>query len=88
MTTAASLAPTKAGVKDFAITMLTTTRGRFERAAHSSGRRDGIGAGGADARLATVRRFCISALLLAVASVALAAIMALKLIVYLPRFYY
>ena len=45
------------------MTMLTPTRGRFERAAYSSGSRDGIGAGGAGARLATVRRFCISALL-------------------------
>ena len=70
------------------MTMLTPTRGRFERAAYSSGSRDGIGVGGADARLATVRRFCISALIVVAAGVALVAIMALKVIVYLPRFHY
>ena len=69
------------------MTMLTPTRGRFERAAYSSGSRDGIGAGGADVRLATVRRFCISALMVVAAGVALVAIMALKIIAYLPRFH-
>jgi hypothetical protein len=46
-----------------------------------------FGAGGADARLATVRRFCISALMVVAAGVAFVAIMALKIIVYLPRFH-
>jgi hypothetical protein len=46
-----------------------------------------FGAGGADARLATVRRFCISALMVVAAGVALVAIMALKIIAYLPRFH-
>jgi hypothetical protein len=42
--------------------------------------------GGADARLATVRRFCISALMVVAAGLALVAIMALKIIAYLPHF--
>jgi hypothetical protein len=46
-----------------------------------------FGAGGADARLATVRRFCISALMVVAAGLALVAIMALKIIAYLPRFH-
>ena len=70
------------------MTMLTPTRGRFERAAYSSESRDRVGAGRADARLAKVRRFCVSALLVVMAGVALTAIMALKVIVYLPRFHY
>ncbi len=69
------------------MTMLTPTRRRFERTAYSWGRRDRIGAGGADARLGTVKRFCISALWVVVAGVVLVAIMALKIIAYLPRFH-
>jgi hypothetical protein len=46
----------------------------------------GFRAGGADARLATVRRFCISALMVVAAGLALVAIMALKIIAYLPHF--
>jgi len=83
-------AATFAGVpktKDFTMTMLTPTRGRFEPAAYSSGSRNRIGAGGAGVRLATLRRFCISALSVMMAGVALTAIMALKVIVYLPRFH-
>jgi hypothetical protein len=68
------------------MTMLTPTRGRFQRAAYLSGSRDEIGTGEADARLATARRFCISALMVVAAGVALVAIMALKVIAYLPRF--
>ncbi|HWX31979.1 MAG TPA: hypothetical protein VNZ53_31670 [Steroidobacteraceae bacterium] len=45
------------------------------------------GASGADTRLATVRRFCISALKVVAAGLALVAIMALKIIAYLPRFH-
>jgi hypothetical protein len=74
--------------KDFTMTMLTPTRGRFERAAYSSGSRKRIGAGGARVRLATIRRFCVSALLVVMAGAALTAIMALKVIVYLPRVHY
>jgi hypothetical protein len=46
-----------------------------------------FGLGRADARLAAVRRFCISALLVVAAGLALVAIMALKIIAYLPRFH-
>jgi hypothetical protein len=70
--------------KDFTMTMLTPTRGQFERAAYSSETRN-RGAGAAGVRLATVRRFCISALGVVMAGVALTAIMALKVIIYLPR---
>jgi hypothetical protein len=74
--------------KDFTMTMLTPTRGRFEPAAYSSESRNRIGSGGAGLRLATVRRFCISALAVVMTGVALTAIMALKVIVYLPRFHH
>jgi hypothetical protein len=69
------------------MTMLTPTRGRFEQTAYSSGSRNRVGAGGASVRLATVKRFCISALWVVMAGVALIAIMALKVIAYLPRFH-
>jgi hypothetical protein len=46
-----------------------------------------FGLGRADARLAAVKRFCFSALMVAVAGLALVAIMALKIIAYLPRFH-
>jgi hypothetical protein len=70
------------------MTMLTPTRGRFEPVAYSSESRNRIGAGGAGVRLATIRRFCISALGVVMAGVALIAIMALKVIVYLPRLHH
>ncbi len=68
------------------MTMLTPIHGRFERAAYSSGNR--TGAGGAGVRLATLRRFCMSALGVVMAGVALTAVMALKVIVYLPHFHH
>jgi hypothetical protein len=46
-----------------------------------------FGAYRADARLAMVRQFCISALVVVAAGVALVAIMAVKIIAYLPRFH-
>jgi hypothetical protein len=64
------------------------TRGPFDRTFHSSGKRAAAGAGAARAHLTTIKRFCVSALMIAAAGVALAAIMALKVIVYLPRFHY
>jgi hypothetical protein len=73
--------------KDFIMTMLTPTRSRYEQAAYSSGNRNRIGAGGAGARLAKVRRFFVSVLWVVMACVALTAIMALKVIVYLPHFH-
>jgi hypothetical protein len=74
--------------KDFTMTMLTPIHDRFERAAYSSGSRNRIGTGRAGVRLATLKRFCISALGVVMAGVVLTAIMALKVIVYLPRLHH
>jgi hypothetical protein len=70
------------------MTMLMHTRGPLERTPYSSGRRDTAGAGSAQAYLATIKRFCMSALTVVVAGGALAAIMALKVIIYLPPFHH
>jgi hypothetical protein len=70
------------------MTMLTHTRGRFERTAHSSGRQGAIGTAAAKAHPATIKRFCICALTLLAAGGALAAIIALKAAIYVPRFNY
>jgi hypothetical protein len=77
-------APTK---KEFTMTMLTPAHGQFERTIYSSGSGSRIEAGRASVRLAKFKRFCISALWVALACVALTAIMALKVIVYLPHFH-
>ena len=69
------------------MTMLTPAHGQFERTIYSSGSGNRIEAGRAGVRRATVRRFCISALWAVMACVALTAIMALKVMIYLPRFH-
>jgi hypothetical protein len=66
------------------MTMLTHTRGPFERAPYSAGSRDTDRAGAATTYLATIKRFLMSILLLLAAVGALAAIMALKIAIYLP----
>jgi hypothetical protein len=66
--------------------MLMHTRGPFERAHTSSARHDTVGAGAAKAHLATIKRFCLGALAILLATTALVAIMALKIAIYLPRF--
>jgi hypothetical protein len=68
------------------MTMLTHTRGPFERAAYSSARRDRVGAGAAKAHLAMIKRFCLGVLTILLAGSAVATIMALKIAIYLPRF--
>jgi hypothetical protein len=69
--------------------MLTThTRGPFERARYPLDNRTDVRAGSAAAHLATIKRFCLSVLTILVAGTAVAAIMALKIAVYLPRFHY
>jgi hypothetical protein len=69
------------------MTMLMHTRGPFERAPHSSSaRRHLAGTGAAKAHLAAIGRFLAVALTLLASGMALAAIMALKIAVYLPRF--
>jgi hypothetical protein len=70
------------------MTMLTHSRGPFERSAYSSGRRDTAGAGAAEAHLAMIKRFCICALTILAAGGALAAIIALKAAIYYWRFHY
>jgi hypothetical protein len=68
------------------MTMLTHMRGPFERACYSSARGDTLGAGAAKAHLAMIKRFCLGALTILLAATALAAIMVLKIAIYLPRF--
>jgi hypothetical protein len=102
------------------MTMLTYTRGPYERARGTSRSRSLVGmtsafssevetasrqenasnqksrasfrfhrdGKGLAAHLATIRRFCLGVVTVLAAGVALAAIMALKVIVYLPRFHY
>jgi hypothetical protein len=70
------------------MTMLTHSRGRFERVLYSSGRRDNVRAGAAQAHLATIKRFCVCALTVLVAGGAVAAVIALKTAVYLSRLNY
>jgi hypothetical protein len=67
------------------MTMVMHTRGPFERAAGSSQRRNPARTGAA-AHLAMIRRFCVTAVTILAAGTAVAAIMALKLAIYLPRF--
>jgi hypothetical protein len=70
------------------MTMLMHTSGPLERASYPSARRHTAGTGKARAHLAAVGRFCIAALTVVAAGGLLIAIMALKVIVYLPRFHY
>ncbi len=67
------------------MTMLTPAHGDFERTLYSSRSGNRIEAGRAGVRLAKLKRFCMSAFWVAMACVALTAIMALKVIVYLPH---
>ena len=68
------------------MTTLTPARGPFERAACSSANRGPARSGNGTAHLATLKRFCVTAATILAAGAALAAIMALKIAVYLPRF--
>jgi hypothetical protein len=70
------------------MTMLLHTRGRLEGAPYSPRKRNTAGAGAAPGRLAKIKRFCISALTVVAAGVVLTAIMALKVIAYLPHSHY
>jgi hypothetical protein len=66
--------------------MLTHTRGSFERAPYSTRSRDPAGAGLAATYLAMIRRLFICVLTVLAPGGAVAAIMALKVAIYLPRF--
>jgi hypothetical protein len=70
------------------MTMLMQTRDPLERAPSSTQRRDTIKEGAAQARLAMIKRFCISALVAVAAGGAVAAIVALKAAIHLSRFDY
>ena len=68
------------------MTMLAHPRGSLERARYPQESRSDVRASSAAAHLATIRRFCLGALTILLAGSAVAAIMALKIAVYLPRF--
>lgn len=68
------------------MTMLTHTRGPFERAPYAPGSGGLVGAGSAAAHLAMIKRFCWCAVSILAAGAAVAAIMALRVAIYLPRF--
>jgi hypothetical protein len=70
---------------NFDMTMLTHTRGPFEQVPYSSGGRGAFGTGRAKAHLAMIKRFCMGALTILLAGSAVAAIMSLKIAIYLPR---
>ena len=70
------------------MTMLMHTRGPPERAPQPSERREATGTGAARVHLATIKR-CLIRMLAVLAGVgALAAITAIKVIVYLPRLHH
>lgn len=68
------------------MTMLTPARGSFERAPCGSARRNTTGRGVAQAHLATIKRILVGVVAMLTAAAAVAAIMALKIAIYLPRF--
>jgi hypothetical protein len=68
------------------MTMLTHPRGPFKGARYPLESRSEVRATSAAAHLATIRRFCLGALTILLAGSAVAAIMALKIAIYLPRF--
>jgi hypothetical protein len=70
------------------MTMLMYTRHPFERAPSSMETRDTIREGAAEAHLAMIKRFCISALTVLAAGGAIAAIIALKAAIYFWVFHY
>ena len=67
------------------MTMLTHTRGAFEPAGRLETRSE-PGAGSAAAHLAAIKRACLGALAILLGGSVVAAIMALKIAIYLPRF--
>ncbi len=66
------------------MTMLTHTRGPFKRAFYSSEGRDTAKPVSAAAHLAMIKRFCTGVVTVLAAGAAVAAIMALKIAIYLP----
>jgi hypothetical protein len=70
------------------MTMLTHTRGVFERAAHFPVRQHPARTAAAKAQLAAIKRFILCAVTILMATGALAAIIALKAAIYLSRLNY
>jgi hypothetical protein len=70
------------------MTMPMQTRDPFERVRSSMERRDTIRQGASKAHLATIKRFCIGALTVLAAGVALAAVIALKAALFFWVFHY
>jgi hypothetical protein len=68
------------------MTMLTQTRGPFDGARYPLENQSGVRGANAAAHLATIKRFCLGALAILLGGSAVAAIMALKIAIYLPRF--
>lgn len=69
------------------MTMLTHTGSPFKAAPHTLGKRDTVDAG-ANAHLATIKRFCICTLAALLAGSAVAGIIALRTAVYFWRLHY
>ncbi len=69
------------------MTMLTHA-GPLEPASHSSGGRGAAGTGAANAHLAMIKRFCLSALTVLIVGSVVAGIIALKAAIYLSRLSY
>jgi hypothetical protein len=68
------------------MTLLTPARGPVEGARYTLEGRSDLRAGNAAAHLAMIKRFCLGALAILLGGLAVAAIMALKIAIYLPRF--
>jgi hypothetical protein len=70
------------------MTMPRHRSGPFERARHSSQGRDGAAAGPHKAYVAMIKRFCLGALTVLAAGVALAAVIALKVALFFWVYHY
>ena len=70
------------------MTMLMHTSDPFQQTPSSIERRGTIGEGAAEAHLAIVKRFCVSALTVLAAGCAIAAIVALKAAIFFWVFHY
>lgn len=70
------------------MTMLTHIRSPFTPVSYSSERRDSAGADTANAHMATIKRFCLCALVALVAGGGVGAILALRTAAYFWRFHH
>jgi hypothetical protein len=69
------------------MTILTHMGGPSKRTRYSSARQGTFGKGAAKAHLATIKRFCIGALMVLMAAGALTGVIALKAAIYYWRFH-